>query len=83
MPIHIHGVTYFSAADVAERVGVSRVTLWRWRHEKKIPAGHRFRGRQVIFTAAEVEAICEFALRVEPIASDAPDQLILFRAPPR
>jgi predicted DNA-binding transcriptional regulator AlpA len=80
MPIQIDGVTYFSAADVAQRVGVSRVTLWRWRHEKKIPAGNRLRGRHVIFTASELEAIRDFALRVEPIAADAPDQLTLFRA---
>ena len=83
MPIQIDGVTYFSAADVAEHVGVSRVTLWRWRSEKKIPAGHRLRGRNVIFTASEVDAIREFAMRVEPIAPDARDQLTLFRAPRR
>jgi predicted DNA-binding transcriptional regulator AlpA len=83
MPIQIDGVTYFSSADVAQHVGVSRVTLWRWRHEKKIPAGHRLRGKHVIFTASEMDAIRDFALRVEPIAPDAPDQLTLFRAPPR
>ena len=70
-------------AEVAESIGVSRVTLWRWRSEGKIPQGHRLRGQKVIFTKGEVEAIRIFALRVEPIAGELAEQLPLFRAPGR
>jgi transcriptional regulator with XRE-family HTH domain len=83
MPLTIEGVEYFSAAEVAESLGVSRVTLWRWRNGKKIPQGHRLRGHQVIFTLGELDAIREFALRVEPIVDEPIDQLTLFRAPRR
>jgi predicted DNA-binding transcriptional regulator AlpA len=83
MPLHIEGVEYFPMTEVAESIGVSRVTLWRWRSEGKIPQGHRWRGQKVIFTRAEVDAIRLFALRVEPISGEAAEQLPLFRAPGR
>ena len=67
MPIQIDGVKYFSATDVLNGVSVSRQTLWRWRQEGKIPAGHRYRDRQVLFTAEEVESIRQFENRIEPI----------------
>jgi excisionase family DNA binding protein len=79
MPRTIDGVEYFAAAEVVEALGVSRVTLWRWRHEGKIPPGHRLRGRQVVFTKSEVDAIRDFALRIEPIRPEAAEQLPLFR----
>ena len=79
--MRIEGVDYYPATEVAKSLGISRVTLWRWRHERKIPQGHRLRGRQVVFTRGEVDAIREFALRVEPIDSEAIDQLVLFRSP--
>ncbi len=67
--VEIEGVNYVSAAELAREVGVSRQTIWRWRKEGKIPAGHRFRDRQVMFTIREVEAIRRHANRIEPIAS--------------
>jgi predicted DNA-binding transcriptional regulator AlpA len=87
MPLQIEGAEYFSAAEVVAAVGVSRVTLWRWRQLGKIPKGSKFRGRQVVFTSAEVAAIRAYALHVEPITADPAspaDQLSLFRTgPPR
>jgi predicted DNA-binding transcriptional regulator AlpA len=83
MPLQINGAEYFSAAEVAAGVGVSRVTLWRWRQDGRIPRGNRLRGRQVLFTRGEVEAIREYALRVEPIAPEGTDQLSLFRSTPQ
>ena len=73
MAVEIEGVHYVSAAELAKEVGVSRQTLWRWRKEAKIPAGHRFRDRQVMFTEPEAEAIREHANRIEPISNSSSD----------
>jgi predicted DNA-binding transcriptional regulator AlpA len=71
MTFRINGLTYLTASDIAERLEVSRQTLWRWRQDGKIPSGHRFRNRHVIFTPAEVAEIERFANRIDPI--DPPD----------
>lgn len=78
MPLSIEGIEYYLGSEVAESIGISRVTLWRWRQLNQVPQGHRLRGRQVIFTRAEVDAIRQFALRVEPITREIPAQLPLF-----
>jgi predicted DNA-binding transcriptional regulator AlpA len=80
MPIDIEGVTYFSATDILRAIGVARQTLWRWRKDRKIPRGRRYRDRQVVFTKAEVEIIREYANRLEPAELSAADQLNLFNA---
>lgn len=76
--IEIRGVRYFSAADIVKEAGVSRQTFWRWRQEGKIPIGHRFRDGRVLFTAPEVEAIRQYANRVDPIEQENIGQLALF-----
>jgi hypothetical protein len=68
MAIEIGGVFYFNAADINREIGVARQTLWRWRQEKCIPSGQRYRGRQIVFTLEEVEAIRQYANRLEPAA---------------
>jgi len=68
MAIEINGMTYFAAAEVARTVGVSRQTLWRWRQARKVPSGLRFRDGHLVFTAAELGQIREFAARLEPAA---------------
>jgi excisionase family DNA binding protein len=78
MPKLIDQLTYYQVAEVAAELGVSRQTLWRWRQEGRVPAGHRFRDRQVLFTESEVQAIREFALKVEPITAPNHTQLKLF-----
>jgi predicted DNA-binding transcriptional regulator AlpA len=79
MPLSVDGVNYFALKELVGELGISRVTLWRWRQERKIPSGHLLRGRQVVFTEAEVEAIRDYALRVEPVDPSDSDQLRLFR----
>ncbi len=81
--IDVAGEKYFPANEVAKDLGISRQTLWRWRLEKKIPMGHRFRGRQVVFTSQECDAIREFANRIEPISTTLTNQLGLFNGPSR
>jgi predicted DNA-binding transcriptional regulator AlpA len=78
MPLSLDGVKYFSATEIAAVIGVSRVTLWRWRTDRLIPQGHRMRGRKVVFSEADLEAIRQYAMRVEPISDDDSDQLRLF-----
>lgn len=77
MPTEIDSKTYFSHEEVAEKVGVSRQTLWRWRSEGKIPSGHQYRGRRVLFSEEEFELIEKFAHRLEPIATTS-EQMNLF-----
>jgi predicted DNA-binding transcriptional regulator AlpA len=67
MPIYVSGLRYFTASEVVDQLGVSRQTLWRWRQDGKIPSGHRFRNRYVVFTPAEVKAIEHFATQIDPI----------------
>ncbi len=77
-PIEIDGVEFFGLADVADELGVSRQTLWRWRRSGSIPAGFRFRDRRVFFTVAEVEKINAYANHLEPIDQSNPNQMSLF-----
>lgn len=79
----IDGTTYFTAAAVARAAGVTRQTLWRWRQDGKVPAGRKYRDKQVVFTSAESDLIREYAHRLEPIEAGAPedrDQMRLFGA---
>jgi predicted DNA-binding transcriptional regulator AlpA len=73
MSIYIKWLTYVTASEVVDQLGVSRQTLWRWRQEGKIPPGHRFRNRHVVFTPAELKEIELFATRIDPI--DPSDKL--------
>jgi predicted DNA-binding transcriptional regulator AlpA len=66
MPIVIEGVEYFTATDIHRELGVIRQTLWRWRKARKIPQGRRYRGREVVFTRKEVEAVRDYSNRLEP-----------------
>ena len=79
MPITIQGRSYLTASDVLARVPVTRQTLWRWRQEGKIPAGYRYRGKQVLFSPEEVAVIEAYANRIEPIEPNGVRQLGLFR----
>jgi hypothetical protein len=67
MSVIIEGEEYYTNSEVSDRLKVSRQTLWRWREKGSIPAGLRYRTRQVLFTAKEVEAIRQFANKLEPI----------------
>ena len=82
MPTVVNEISYITASELLEELDVTRQTLWRWRQEGKIPSGHRYRGRQVLFSAEEVEVIREFANRIEPIDGSSGGQLNLFNGIP-
>jgi excisionase family DNA binding protein len=67
MPVQVGGLTYYTNNEVSEELNVSRQTLWRWREKGRIPAGVRYRTRQVLFTAEEVAAIRKYANKLVPI----------------
>jgi len=83
MPVTIQSEIYCTNAEVADELRVSRQTLWRWREKGFIPAGLRYRTRQVLFTSDEVEAIRRYANKLVPIEFGAgtPRQIGLFRKP--
>lgn len=74
MPQEIEGISYLHTTELAEEIGVSRQTIWRWRREGKIPAGNHFRSRQVLFSPSEVEAAREFAFGVQPILEEEDEE---------
>jgi predicted DNA-binding transcriptional regulator AlpA len=81
MSVLIDGTKYYSAAEIATELGISRSTFWRWRglSEENLPAGRRYRGgKMVLFTEDEVRAIREFANRLEPVERTSRDQMKLF-----
>jgi len=68
MQVQIASIWYYSTAAVLSETGITRQTLWRWRRERRIPEGHRFRNGQLLFTRDEFQAILAYANRVEPDA---------------
>ncbi|MCU0834297.1 MAG: helix-turn-helix domain-containing protein [Chromatiaceae bacterium] len=78
MAIEINGLTYLLLSEVADQVNVTRQTLWRWRQDGRVPLGHKFRGRHVIYTPAEVAAIRDYANRIDPIEPSPSLQRDLF-----
>jgi predicted DNA-binding transcriptional regulator AlpA len=80
VPLTIDGIEYFSATEVIKSVSTSRSTFWRWRRDGNIPRGQLLRGHKLIFTRAQVDAIREFAQRVEPITAEPSPQLVLFQS---
>jgi hypothetical protein len=78
MPVKIHGLEYYTVSDLLERLDVSRQTFWRWRQEGKIPAGQRFRNRDVVLTPQQMRDIESFANLLDPIDEPVGDQLSLF-----
>jgi len=74
----INGIEYFTVSQILKELGIARQTLWRWRQQEKIPAGHRYRDRNLLYTSDEVEEIRQFANRVEDIGLANKNQLRLF-----
>lgn len=78
MPVELNNRRYFAVNEVLVDIGVSRQTLWRWRQDGKVPLGHRFRDRQILFDEEEFHAIRGYATQVEPLDGRA-RQLRLFK----
>jgi len=80
MAVELEGVRYLSNDEVAQKLRISRQTLWRWRAAAKIPVGRQYRGRVVLFTEDEVTEIRRYAHRIEPAVPRAASQLPLFQS---
>ncbi len=78
MPVKIEGVNYVSSTEVLDEFDISRQTLWRWRTQGKIPAGHKFRDGRILFSDSELEEIRRFATHLEPLDQLVNNQLDLF-----
>mgnify|MGYP000533686651 CR=1 FL=1 len=78
MPIMIQNAEYYSVTEIADLVGVSRQTIWRWCKSDKIPPGHRFRDNRLLFSSSELDEIKRFATQLEPNTVDGRDQMNLF-----
>ena len=74
----INGIEYFTVPEILKELRIARQTLWRWRQQGKIPPGHRYRDRNLLYTLDEVEEIRQFANRVEDIGLANKNQLGLF-----
>ena len=71
MPVEVSGIRFFNVRDVAEIVGVSRQSIWRWHRDNKIPSPRYIRKKHKhrLFTREEVEKIYEYAHRLESVDS--------------
>ena len=78
MAVKIDGVSFYSAGEVAAEAGVTRQTLWRWRRAGKVPAGYRFRNRQILYTEDELQQIRSYANHLEPLSQKNDRQLSIF-----
>jgi len=65
--LEINGTAYLPMDQIAQELGVSRTTLWRWRQSGRVPVGHKYRGRLTLFTVSEFEAIRDYANRLAPV----------------
>lgn len=65
-PVEVAGTRYYSVAQVAELLGISRSSLWRWRRDELVPQGqkHRRTGK-VLFTREEFDQIRAYAEQLE------------------
>ena len=75
VPFFVSGTPFYTATEATEIVGVSRQSLWRWRRDSLVPCGRRYRGRELLYTRDEVEAIYAHAHRLE--RADAAERLAL------
>lgn len=79
LSVVIEGTTYYCVEEIAQSLGISRSTFWRWRRlSNELPTGRRYRGKMVLFTEQEREAIRGFANRLEPVHRPNKAQMTLF-----
>lgn len=49
-------IRQYRAAELAESLGISRATLWRWNAKGHIPKGRQLSPGVTVWDAAEIEA---------------------------
>jgi len=80
MPIQVNGVTYFTASEVAQKAGITRQTLWRWRQSGDVPSGRQHHDRRQLFTEQEVGLVCEHSNRVGSFVNSSKHSVYLDNA---
>lgn len=80
MSIPVGDSTLYSCSEVAAACGLSRQTIWRWRTEGAIPSGRATRGRRVVFTAAELDVVRDYASRAAATVHQMDNQVYLDNA---
>jgi excisionase family DNA binding protein len=78
VPLEVSGSIFYTNGEAADRAGVTRQTLWRWRSDGRIPLGRQYRGKSVLFTEDELTEIVQYAHRIEPLDVDPSIQPSLF-----
>jgi len=63
----IQNEEYFSMTEIADTIGVSRQTIWRWRKAERIPLGSRFRDNRLLFSSIELQEIRRYATQMWPV----------------
>lgn len=65
MPIEIDGKRYYETAEVCEKVGISRPTLFRWLRRGMLSKLHKDRRGWRVFTEEDLNKIQAEANRIE------------------
>jgi len=66
MPAKINGQVYYRTAEVCQKVGIGKSTLFRWMRDNVIKeAGHRDRKGWRLFTEDELRIITEETSRIQ------------------
>ena len=85
VPEDIEGVEWYSLEEVETLAGVPHMTLYRWRRNRLVPAGHRRPNNRVYFTRPEIDAIRAYKTTTVPAEVGRPrrERELEDRASPR
>jgi len=64
MPIQIRGQTYYRTAEVCDKVGISRATLYRWLKTGLLEKSYKDRRGWRLFTEADLSRLHAKAVEI-------------------